>query len=439
MAGPQTTVLDYVQTSRLPAMRLFSVHTGTTATTTSLPRTDLQSVEKWTQFESQILSNRPVLAASQFTAPSISSPGNPVNSERGVQSFAHAVLHSLLIDILSALGYNDCFIMDTGGNAQVIADPDFVLVHPTRLKPLMTTEFKTPWAFPPQPDLASAYQQAEPRSRIRRAIQQVYGYMAFNHHRCGVLTTYDDTYFLRRTHSETGGCLQVAGPFRYRTTPFTLLEAYTTHLLMCMENCFYVSPTVSPSICAGASVAASLGPSYPNTPTLYSLSEVDSHNIQFIQGRDRSRMGVVVEGTFHREKVIFKIVDETKHDALTQELAHEVSVYEKLARLQGSVIPRFFGYVQVWEMLRVIVLEDCGTSLRALLQTTDNVEALRQDCCIALVALHSTGIVHGDVRLENFVVSQRGVRILDLAFAREGTEVEMADELKELNGLFITG
>ncbi|TPX53863.1 hypothetical protein PhCBS80983_g06122 [Powellomyces hirtus] len=421
------TVLHFVQNAVLPAIPRHAQFSGTSTTTPAYPRTDLNVIEEWVDFPKAVLADRATLSKSLFQK-AIFTPETPVSTEANVHAFADCTLHQTLTSILGALGKPGYKIVDIGGNKSVVADPDRILIHGE--KPILTMEFKTPWAFPKQRGIVWTYQDSQPTSKVRRAINQIYGYMTFNQHRYGVLTTYEETYFLQRQWSEAGGRLQIAGPFSYnKRTPFTVLEAYTTLLLLCIDKWFYASPTTSPAPSRSGSASASPSTSRPSTPMPYTLTDVDIRDVTFIKGRDRSRAGAVVGGTFRGENVIFKIVDDTKNSQFATELDNEVDHYRALAHLQGRIIPRFLGYIRVWNMLRILVLEDCGLPVKKSGLTGQ----LMDECLACLRTLHQCGIIHGDVHMGNFVHSPfSGVRVLDFGFARPGTAAEMEEELNEL-------
>ncbi|KAI8999201.1 hypothetical protein BC832DRAFT_226509 [Gaertneriomyces semiglobifer] len=432
------TLLDYVQTTTLPALPVGRNHTGTSTTTPSWPRTDLNVFEEWTSFPAAVLNRRPALAAIPFEPLSLAQDDVEVTQETDVHGFADYTLHKALRRIMTALGYSGYAVRNIGGNSDVVCDPDRIFSRGSADKPLLTIEFKTPWAFPRTTDLAATYRTSGARSKYRRAVNQIYGYMTFNHHRYGVLTTYNETYFLRRSVCDDGGCLQVAGPFTFNTsTPFTVLEAYTTMLLLCIDSGFYVSPTSSspvPSIPLSAAVSRTIA-SVSSPSDGYTLIDVDMSSVEFIEGRDRGASGAVIEGLYCGNKVILNLVDETKHVRLAEDMDREVGLYRQLATLQGRVIPRLLGYIRVWNMLRMIVLEDCGASVEKLVAgTLVNVKFLRSGCLEYLGLLHQVGLVHGDTRLANFVYSETGgFRVLDFGQSKfGGTRTEQSEDQERL-------
>ncbi|KAI9092133.1 hypothetical protein DFS34DRAFT_310848 [Phlyctochytrium arcticum] len=171
-----------------------------------------------------------------------------VGDEADVLSKADQHLHDVLEDILQSLGLPDYWFRNIGGS-ETIGSPDKIFYQRPATNPMLTIEFKTSWGFPRLNDPVAAYHaETNLEGKIHRAINQMYGYMTFNHTRYGVLTTYDNTYFLKRVYSELGGHLEVSGPFTFDSAnPYTVIEAYTTLLLLTIEDWFYVSPPSSAS------------------------------------------------------------------------------------------------------------------------------------------------------------------------------------------------
>lgn len=108
----------------------------------------------------------------------------------------------------------------------------------------VVVEFKTPWAFKIR-NLVEEYgrKQDKPTAKVVKLIQQVYGYMTFNHQRYGVVSTYDQTWYFRRMDSTTGGILEITDPIKRDSQNPYLLESLLTLLHLADESWFYVSPT----------------------------------------------------------------------------------------------------------------------------------------------------------------------------------------------------
>jgi len=113
-----------------------------------------------------------------------------------------------------------------------------------------------------------------------------------------------------------------------------------------------------------------------------------------------------------------KIVDALRNPATSTALESEANKYAALHKLQGVVIPRFYGYYQVWGILRILALEPVGESLQERSITL----GLRQKMKIALHHIHNAGYVHGDISPGNFCERDGKVFIIDLERCRRSTD-----------------
>jgi RIO-like serine/threonine protein kinase len=86
-------------------------------------------------------------------------------------------------------------------------------------------------------------------------------------------------------------------------------------------------------------------------------------------------------------------------------LRAEFSVYQKLSPLQGSAIPRYFGLFNVQSLGLLLLLEDCGQSIRAFDELSNRQRAALID---HMFTIHKYGICHGDLEPRNIVVSPAG-------------------------------
>ena len=119
------------------------------------------------------------------------------------------------------------------------------------------------------------------------------------------------------------GRLKLAGPYDVQDSS-ALLKAYLSALMEVEENWLHVLPTASPSPARRGQLQARL---FDDEAT------VRTTDISFGQDTDRSRMGCVVGGTFQGETVVTKVVDETKHTGLAEELRHEAEQYKLMSDL----------------------------------------------------------------------------------------------------------
>ncbi|KAJ7721049.1 hypothetical protein B0H16DRAFT_1699812 [Mycena metata] len=123
------------------------------------------------------------------------------------------------------------------------------------------------------------------------------------------------------------------------------------------------------------------------------------------------------------------------HPAETQLLLHEAAIYARLSHLHGSAIPRIFG-----------AFAGCGFTVLVMAHgdvQVDQIGALsrgqRASLYTDLERLHAGGVLHGDLRAENIVVSATDVpSIVDLSHARihQCKGAAACEELREARAFF---
>ncbi|KAG5946519.1 hypothetical protein E4U53_006574 [Claviceps sorghi] len=109
-------------------------------------------------------------------------------------------------------------------------------------------------------------------------------------------------------------------------------------------------------------------------------------------------------------------------------LAHESRAYEALMRQGSDLVPRLLGYAYEETPDRVV-----GLVFEALSGYHPGIEDLAM-CREALQRLHSLNAVHGDINRYNMLVTQDGVKFIDLEVAEIGSrdEAKMDKEMQEL-------
>ncbi|KAJ3184602.1 hypothetical protein HDU87_004004 [Geranomyces variabilis] len=397
---------------------------STTTTTAKFPRTDLDTLATWHTLPTEIDSVRNILRNSTVSASASLGPfgfEGHINDESGVLILLHIMFASVTKCLPRELDQPKFTVV--AGNKDVVGEPDFIYKSGSSTKPKIVVEVKTDWAFPQLGSIVAEWPaaQSNPRSKLARAIHQIYGYMTFNHLRYGVLTNYEKTWFLRRVNAPQGGRLEISDPYAYNSTS-TLLEAWVTVTLLAENNWFYTSPTTSPAPPRRATILTA-----PPSSNPYKLRHTNTSGIEFIEGVDRSRVGVVVRGKYFGTEVVMKVVDASKEKSAAEELEHEVSVYSALRSLSGSTIPCVIAYIEVWSMLRILVLQDCGINLRMYQNGGGSLSTVRDLCNDRLAELNALGYMHNDVKEENFAFNNGNVRLIDLGRASQGTTSESVD------------
>jgi len=110
---------------------------------------------------------------------------------------------------------------------------------------------------------------------------------------------------------------------------------------------------------------------------------------------------------------------------LRDEMKHEVDVYNRLTKLQGCVVPRLLWYGEIIAgMADALATEYAGEAL-----TAHNLSLGRaQGAAKALEAIHSNGVLHGDIALRNFCAKGDVVMIIDFGFAKFKEDFSDDDE-----------
>jgi tRNA A-37 threonylcarbamoyl transferase component Bud32 len=105
--------------------------------------------------------------------------------------------------------------------------------------------------------------------------------------------------------------------------------------------------------------------------------------------------------------------------------------------LQGEVIPKFYGFYQVWGILRLLALEPVGDAISED-ETID--EELRLRMKTALGHIHKAGYIHGDIARRKFCRKKSGektkVFLVDLEMCRRAEgPMELQNEMSQVDGL----
>jgi len=107
---------------------------------------------------------------------------------------------------------------------------------------------------------------------------------------------------------------------------------------------------------------------------------------------------------------------------LKKEMYRDYEVYLRLKEYQGVILPLLLWYGEIVPgVADALVTEFSGTNLSDFEYFTDDIKT---QCTEILSTLHNNQIVHGDIRLENFLIDQNGkVKIIDFGFSRFKEEI----------------
>ncbi|KAF3314407.1 hypothetical protein TWF173_004749 [Orbilia oligospora] len=277
-----------------------------------------------------------------------------------------------------------------------IGDPDRVFYTYTytgksyeRSRTKFLIQWEPPWTFSTPQNLIHHFNdnRADLDDKVVKLVHQLYGYMKFNNLPYGGFCHYEALYLFRRTRDNG---FEVSPPFLYNDLD--------------IEGTWDENLTV------------------PWKDMALRLSGTGRKNIATVMpGEIQPREGVKFR---YSSLAFFKIYDITKPYNI--DFAHkEISAYNRLHSLQGNYIPRLYTAGSIWKALKILVIEDCGQTA-----CDDNMtEELWPQARNAIVAIHRHGAIHGDIRIENFVIAKGTIKLIDLGMCRQGTPVEQGAEL----------
>jgi hypothetical protein len=321
-------------------------------------------------------------------------------------------------------------------------------------------EYKTDWVADLK-DLPAFFAKPQTNRNMNEkrsveALEQLYGYMIFNNSKHGILTNWTRAWCLRCIETENKKTLQYAGPFELdgsASSP-SMLKVWVGTVLLAENDWFYTSPTISPTPSDqffGVTNAAlkerkkaiAVAGNYAAVPTggAYTRLNLDFRLCKFeLSSARHSELGWVVRAELLQDAhnkpplaAMCKIMDVAHNPAASSALEGEARAYAALHTLQGKVIPRLYGYYEVWGILHVLALQPVGD---ALLEEGVIAPRLREKMKSALRRIHSAGHVHGDIARRNFCVKDGVVYLVDLEMSRvTGSQVEKQAEIQEIDML----
>jgi tRNA A-37 threonylcarbamoyl transferase component Bud32 len=114
-------------------------------------------------------------------------------------------------------------------------------------------------------------------------------------------------------------------------------------------------------------------------------------------------------------------------------LLSKARAYAALQTLQGHVIPKFYGYYNVWGILKILALEPVGTSIPKDQKISGK---LCQKMKSTLGRMHSTRYLHSDITCHNFCERDGKVFLVDLEMCREArNQAEKDAEQQKVDSL----
>jgi hypothetical protein len=280
--------------------------------------------------------------------------------------------------------------------------------------------------------------------------------MTFNQNKYGILTNWKRVWFLRRVETENRKTLECFLVELGDPNSISMLKAWVGMVLLADSDWFYSSPIVDryPAALhyrdsdkakkekrtainrAGNYHVELVNGEYPCRPIDFRLCHFET---SYTRGW---RNGCVVSGYLELEHhaffssngrnlpVMFKVVDCSRTPAAVESLSQEARAYMALQALQGHVIPKLYGYYEVWGILKMLALQPVGEAI------PDNEvinQQLRARMRASLQRIHDAGYVHGDIARRNFCRRGNNIFLVDLERCRPIEADAAANEMNEVD------
>ncbi|POG82278.1 kinase-like domain-containing protein [Rhizophagus irregularis DAOM 181602=DAOM 197198] len=265
-------------------------------------------------------------------------------------------------------------------------------------------------------------------SKDKDVVQQIYNYMGGNELRYGILSTYDNHWFLRREHAK----LWISKTLPLQSASPPVLKAYAYLTRRAKENPKSPKPQVvvpvqgdndshtlqshskssSNSSLNQKAFSSSLNNQFSSTSANQQSSPVDQQDYSFtdfkfngILGERRSGKTLLCE--FRGDTIALKSINLSKAPLyILKEMQKEVEMYKDLADIQGKYIPK----------LLLIGL----TIVSTMLSNQKITEQQKSRAIKGLEAIHEHGILHNDIRKENILINDKGaLYLIDFGMASQ--------------------
>jgi hypothetical protein len=278
------------------------------------------------------------------------------------------------------------------------------------------------------------------RKDVCTVINQVYGYLSLNNLIYGCVTCYGVTYFLWRP---ARGTLRISHHVWNSSRSPTLLQALYYFVDLVLQGHNYKQQELDPSpvrsdksTSVSTDLSNSTSSSNSESGSNYSSDNNDTNNGK----RKRSSYGLNIDslrsGTFvgvgatgqvirlRDSNVVVKHCDSYNNPDGFKMLQNEISIYEKLSKLNLPYIPRYYGecefYGQYFIALDFIPGSHCDW--RTSSDLSEKLKLIIRD-------LKSAGVVHLDLRPENVLLTPNGeIKLID--FGKAEMSLPITDRLK---------
>ena len=359
--------------------------------------------------------------------------------------------------------------------------------------PVLALEAKHPFAYEPRSNgqsLADQWNKAPPGSKPEKLhssspIRQVYTYMCLGETTYGVLTTYQKTWFLRRSLVQVKGeqksVLEISEPFYPESTKPTLAQAYVYVVWLALqpggklvtpesakEYVDEIKTKQKKAIKKGKQTRANNNRDKEEQEDEDEDEEDEDEEDEDEEGHEGAdgaakdgtlpldeihvtfkpteSYGPLQHGVAHRMDVhgydaVMKLVDAYKDPAGADLLRHEEKTYMELKDLWSTVLPSLVGSGRVSLGREMLAITYEGQSLDRVgdVFTQEQLKTLKRKARESLAKLHERGYLHGDVAARNIVYDSKrdSVKLIDLGLSsKAGSSSDYQDELRQIDDVF---
>jgi predicted Ser/Thr protein kinase len=278
--------------------------------------------------------------------------------------------------------------------------------------------------------------------------------MRLNHRKYGILSSYDNTWFVYRSQ-DCDVCQEPPGHETLYVSEAISFNSQNPTVLQCLSyfnsivNHIHMdSPPTSKRPSRASSATNNSRRNSPTMPPRFGHIPTDSPLSTEIRNRDQSQHfdasdfkfnSLLGEGRckvyldcYDSNRIALKVADIAKHGDMLSELLNEVSIYEQLSGLQGHGIPRLVCHGFVEEVLYCVGVSVCG------MVANEFTEVQKRKLLETLKSIHEAGILHNDIKKENILIDESGNPfIIDFGFStRNGSPFDQMEERNLLISLF---
>lgn len=312
---------------------------------------------------------------------------------------------------------------------------------------------------------------AAPTNKARMAIEQTFGYMCWDAQTLGILTTYWGWVLLRR---ENGGVLYMSRMMGFNPSlvseGYIVPDSFTLHHLLywfthetqktvltyegelmeavVLQDSEFAEPRVMlqslPNAPSAAATSASdpTNPMHQNQPSI--VPGVGNLEIIFHPWDNKTWIGqhvwsCQVLGELSQEEYVIKIWDGYRNTSSLRD--NEWATYCRLHPLWDLCVPKPLakGKVDFMHALIIRRIRVCAPHINLIcsyqgrpLSMANWDHIVGERVVKAYDAIHLQGVIHGDVRLENILVTpEKRVWIIDFEFSRLAGGMSASDEIEE--------